>query len=220
MTTGISNVVLVTVDSWRADAVGPHMPVATRLSDRGATFERAFANGNWTPFSFPSLLASRPAFVDTGTIGVTGAPTLASTLSGSGVHTAGFNAGNGFLTSHWGYDQGFDEFDAFIDSTDGYLSRFLATHPTVSSWVAVAKSPARRLAATLRGQSTDRPFTDVSRLVDVEHRGTAFVEDAREPFFLWLHYMDAHTPYVPAPRHLREVSGARLGTQQPLGIHS
>ncbi|MDZ7702315.1 MAG: sulfatase [Halobacteriales archaeon] len=219
MTARTENVVLVTVDSWRADALGDHMPEASSLAAEGARFDRAFAHGNWTPFSFPSILASRPAFADTGEIGVTGGPTLAETLSDAGFATAGFNAANGFLTEHWGYDAGFDEFDSFVTGADGYVSRFLATHPTVSSWVALARSPFRRLAAQARGRTTDRPFADVSKLVDVEERGTAFVESAEEPFFLWLHYMDAHTPYVPAPRYLREVSGARLGTHRMLSAH-
>ncbi|NIS33863.1 MAG: sulfatase-like hydrolase/transferase, partial [Actinobacteria bacterium] len=206
MNAGTDNVVLVTIDSWRADALGDHMPEAASLAADGARFDRAFAHGNWTPFSFPSILASRPAFVDTGDIGVSGGTTLAEALSDAGVATAGFNAANGFLTEHWGYDAGFDEFDAFVSGADGYVSRFLATHPTVASWAALARSPFRRLAARLGGRPTDRPFADVSRLVDVEDRGIGFIESADGPFFLWLHYMDAHTPYVPAPRHLREVS--------------
>jgi arylsulfatase A-like enzyme len=219
MTGSISNVVLFTVDSWRADALGSHMPVASTLAADGTRFDRAFAHGNWTPFSFPSLLASRPAFADSGEIGVSGGTTLAEALSAAGISTAGFNAANGFLTSHWGYDAGFDEFESFVEGADGYLSRFLATHPTVSSWVALAKSPLHRLAATLRGRTTDRPFADVSRLMEVEDRGIDFIETADQPFFLWLHYMDAHTPYVPAPRHLREVSGDRLGTHRMLAAH-
>ncbi|PSP84363.1 sulfatase [Halobacteriales archaeon QS_1_68_17] len=220
MTASISNVVLVTVDSLRADALDQAMPVAAGLADDGAVFERAFAHGNWTPFSFPSLLASRPVFADTGEIGVTGSPTLAAVLSKAGVATGGFNAANGFLTAHWGYDEGFDEFESFVGDPSGRVGRFLAAHPTVAGWAGLAKSPFRRVAATLRGDPTDRPFADASRLTDVEDRATAFLADAEEPFFLWVHYMDAHTPYVPAPRYLRAVSGSRLGTHRMLVAHA
>lgn len=222
----ISNVVLVTVDSLRADALGAydgdrHSPVLNDLADRGTTFDNAFANGNWTPFSFPSIMASRPVFADTGRIGVDGAATLAETLSDAGFATGGFNAANGFLTSHWGYDDGFDEFEPFVASVGSSIySKYLATHPTVEAWLQLATSPARRLSSWLRGGTDDRPFIDTSRMFDVEHAATEFVESTDEPFFLWIHYMDAHTPYVPAPRYIREVSDGLLGTHRMIHAHT
>ena len=222
----VSNVVLVTVDSLRADAIGAYdgdrrTPVLDGLAEAGTVFERAFATGNWTPFSFPSILASRPVFTDTGEIGVEGAPTLAGTLSEAGVATAGFNAANGFLTSHWGYDEGFDEFEPFVASVGSSIySRYLATHPTVEAWLQLAASPIRRIRSKLAGNADDRPFLDTSRMFDVENAATAFLDDAEEPFFLWLHYMDTHTPYVPAPRYIREVSDGFLGTHRMLHAHT
>jgi len=221
----ISNVLLVTVDSLRADAIGPyddrrHTPVLDYLAAHGTVFERAFATGNWTPFSFPSLLASRPVFADTGSIGVTESPTLATTLADEGVATGGFNAANGFLTEHWGYDDGFDEFDAFVtDVGSGRYGRYLATHPTVEAWLQLATSPLRRLRAWVGGDADDRPFLDASRLFAVEDAATSFIADADGPFFCWVHYMDTHTPYVPAPRYIREVSGDRVGTHRMLHAH-
>ena len=225
MTGSVENVVLVTVDSLRRDAVAPyadrHTPTFARLAERGTAFDHAFATGNWTPFSFPSILASRPPFVDTGRIGVDGVRTLATHLSEAGYATAGFNAANGFLTDHWGYDAGFDEFDAFVASVGSSVySRYLATHPTVEAWLQLAASPFRRAASWLRGASDERAFLDTSRGLDVESAATAFLEDRDEPFFLWLHYMDPHTPYVPAPRYVREVSGGRLGTHRMLTAHA
>jgi len=222
----MSNVVLITVDSLRADALGSydehrHSPVLDSLAERGTTFERAFATGNWTPFSFPSILASRPVFADNGGIGVDGVETLAETLSEAGVATAGFNAANGFLTSHWGYEDGFDEFEPFVTSVGSSIySRHLATHPTVEAWLQLATSPVRRAKSWLRGESDDRPFLDTSRMFDVEHAATSFVEETEEPFFLWVHYMDTHTPYVPAPRYIREISSDLLGTHRMLLAHS
>ena len=222
----VSNVLLVTVDSLRADAIGAydqtrHTPVLDRLADRGTVFERAFANGNWTPFSFPSLLASRPVFADNGRIGVTESETLGSTLSADDVATAGFNAANGFLSSHWGYGEGFEEFDSFVANVgSGLYEQYLATHPTVEAWVQFVTSPVRRLRSRLRGKSDSRPFLDASRMFDVEEAATSFIHEQDEPFFLWVHYMDTHTPYMPAPRYIREVSDDRVGTHRMLHAHA
>ncbi|QHS15839.1 sulfatase [haloarchaeon 3A1-DGR] len=224
--TSPSNVVLITVDSLRADAIGPydasrHTPVMDSLADDGTVFERAFATGNWTPFSFPSILASRPVFADTGRIGVSGVPTLAEILSDADVATGGFNAANGFLTSHWDYDDGFDEFEPFVASVGSSIySRYLATHPTVEAWIQLATAPVRRLGSWVRGETDDRPFLDTSRMFDVEHAATAFIEDTDAPFFLWIHYMDTHTPYVPAPRYIREVSDGLVGTHRMIHAHT
>lgn len=225
-TNEVSNVVLVTVDSLRADAVSPydadrHTPVIDSIADSGTVFDRAFATGNWTPFSFPSMLSSRPVFADSGGIGVEESTTLAEALSDEGIETGGFNAANGFLTTHWGYDDGFDEFDSFVANVGSSVySRYLATHPTVEAWLQLAASPVRRAGSWLRGETDDRPFLDTSRMFDVEHAASSFMEEASSPFFLWVHYMDAHTPYVPAPRYIREVSSDRLGTHRMLLAHT
>ena len=218
----VSNVVLVTVDSLRADATGEgHTPTIDRLADDGTAFERAFATGNWTPFSFPSILASQAVFADSDGIGVHEGTTLAERLSEAGYATAGFNAANGFLTSHWGYDAGFDEFESFVASVGSSVySRYLATHPTVEAWLQLATSPFRRLASKLKGERDDQAFLDASRGLDVETAATQFLQDTDRPFFLWLHYMDPHTPYVPAPRYIREVSDDRLGTHRMLAAHA
>ncbi len=222
--TDSTNVVLITVDSLRTDAIEPYSeeyrtPVLGRLAEQGTVFEHAFATGNWTPFSFPGLLASRPVFADSGTIGVDRSETLADALSAAGISTGGFNAANGFLTPHWGYDSGFEEFESFVAEAGSVYGRYLAAHPTVEAWLQLASSPVRRLVSRARGEDDGRPFMDASRMVDLERRATGFVDETDEPFFLWIHYMDAHTPYAPAPRYFRQVSSSTLGTPQMLLAH-
>jgi len=90
----------------------------------------------------------------------------------------------------------------------------------VEAWIQLASSPIRRLGSKLRGDDDDRPFLDASRMFDVEDAATGFVDDTDEPFFLWVHYMDTHTPYVPAPRYIREVSDGIVGTHQMLHAHA
>ena len=225
----VSNTVLITVDSLRADAISPyadrgHTPTLQRLADRGTVFENAFATGNWTPFSFPSILASRPVFADSGRIGVVDSPSLPAILADNDIATGGFNAANGFLTSHWGYDKGFDTFEPFVASVgSGIYSRYLASHPTLEAWVQLATSPLRRARSWLSGNGDDRPFFDTSRMFDIEQGATEFLEAQQtndQPFFLWIHYMDPHTPYVPAPRYIRAVSDDTVGTHRMLRAHA
>ena len=204
----LRGVVVVTVDSLRADATTA-MPTLQSLGDRGSQFERAFATGNWTPFSFPSLLGADPVFTADGALGPSDRPTLAEALSDAGVETAGFNAANGFLTPHWGYDRGFDRFEAFTDGT-GWLD----AHPTVHGWLQFAGWPLRRLRDRLAGNA-NRHAVDASKLLAVEERASDFLESVDDRFFMWVHLMDTHTPYVPAPRYLREVTDGSVG---PLGM--
>lgn len=221
----VENVVLITVDSLRASAVGGSpetdtTPELDRLADGGVTFENAFAHGNWTPFSFPGILGSRSVFAESETIGLPDSPTLAEVLQQAGVTTGGFNASNGFLTPHWEYDRGFDEFESFIGGEEmSRYQQYLAAHPTVNAWVQMATSPIRRLVHRLRYGRRNRPFADTSRMLTTEDRASQFIEKSEEPFFLWIHYMDTHTPYVPAPQHLREVTDRGIQTHRLLRAH-
>jgi uncharacterized sulfatase len=214
-----AGVLLVTIDSLRADAVDETVaPTLATLRDCGTTVENAFAHGNWTPFSFPALLGSEHVFDDGGTIGVGTGPSLAERLSAAGVATGGFNAANGFLTPHWGYDRGFDRFQTCLE--DGHLlgSRYVAAHPTVQAWLRFLSTPARRVGARLRGTEVS-PVENTAKLHDVEAGAADFLAGADTPFFCWVHYMDLHTPYVPAPRHVRAVSGDRTGVVRLLRSH-
>jgi len=215
--------VLITIDSLRSDAIGPsasgHAPTLASLSERGTTFENAFAHGNWTPFSFPSILASRPVFASSGEVGLPDSATLAEVLRDEGVRTAGINAANGFLTDHWGYDRGFDDFLTYVSNTgSGAHSKYLTAHPTVHGWVQLAGVSLRGAVDHVRGTERDRRIEAGAR--DVGARARTFVERAEPPFFLWLHYMDAHTPYVPAPRHVKHVTGDRIGLLRTLRAHA
>jgi len=220
-----SNIVLVTVDSLRSDIISHNAddrrtPEIGSLAESGTVFENAFAHGNWTPFSFPGILASQPVFAESDDIGLPGSPVLAEVLREAGLRTGGFNASNGFLTAYWGYDRGFDAFEAFIGGEDpSKYERYLAAHPTVHAWLQVAGSPFRRLAHRFRHGSGSQPFTDTSRLLDIENGAVEFIQNAGEGFFLWVHYMDAHTPYVPAPQHLREVSDGQFETHRLVRAH-
>ncbi|WP_435344448.1 sulfatase [Haloarchaeobius sp. HRN-SO-5] len=223
MSTDARATVLITVDSLRADAVdlesgSSHTPTLQSLADRATVFENAFAQGNWTPFSFPSILGGTPVFAEGPRIGVGTGPTLAETLRRSGVETGGFNASNGFLTAYWGYDRGFDAFETFHAEASNPVSKFFSAHPTWQAWAQFATQPARSTVRKLRGEET-YPAENTSRMRDVENAAVSFIEDADGSFFCWIHYMDTHTPYVPAPANVREVTDEDFGTLRMISPH-
>ncbi|HXT22838.1 MAG TPA: sulfatase [Thermoanaerobaculia bacterium] len=163
------NIVLVLVDTLRADHVGcygaarPTTPSLDRLlASRGVVFERAYAQAPWTIPSVASLMSARWP----GEIWRTEAeaytlparlPTLAGELRRLGYDTAGF-FGNPTLLRGNGFAAGFDTFFT-PDDPRAALERLHADELT------------RRVQGWLATRGDDKPF------------------------FLYVHYMDPHDPY-------------------------
>ncbi len=193
------NLILLTIDSLSADhAIADRMPVLHRFARRCVSFSQAFSQGPFTAFSMPSLFTGRyPCRLAPMARGlssanlehqagrvVRGTPTLAACLRDSGYHTAGFHS-NPLLSRLFGFDQGFDYFydDVFH---------------VKSSW---SQNIQLNISRAQRIWRTD-PYLSARNL---HKRVLAWLTTAPEPFFLWIHYMDAHGPYL-ARKVLRNVS--------------
>jgi arylsulfatase A-like enzyme len=179
------DVLLITVDTLRADRLGvygydvPTSPNIDRLASRGVRF--ADTSAQW-PKTWPSM-ASMLTGAYPKTIGVnyrsrTLHPTLlllGEVFQKEGYRTAAVVA-NVNVGARFGFNQGFDEF--------------------VESW---RESWSR--------EAGDAPFKqqrpgDVKRFTNariVTDHGLRWLEqsDPDKPFFLWLHYIDPHGPYLP-----------------------
>lgn len=184
------NVLVVTVDSLRADHVGcvRSSPVRTpnidEIGETGTVFTAAYAQGPFTTFSMPSLFSGRyPSALDyvefsDDIVGVYPGEetTMGEAFSREGYDTAGFHS-NPLLSELFGFDSGFDVFSA-----DMPLSGF-----GVPDRLQLLTTKLRRLVrkhAYLPADSiTDRAAGWLSR------------RDSEDPFFLWTHYMDVHGPY-------------------------
>ncbi|MGC1649296.1 MAG: sulfatase, partial [Candidatus Sulfotelmatobacter sp.] len=193
----------------------PVTPFLDSLAKRSAVFTDAIVAGAPTYFSFPAILASRyPLALGRDILGI--APheqTIASTLQGSGYRTAAFVAGNPYLSSRFGYNQGFDTFHDFLNSIPegepslpensfrSTFNRFLqssASHNTLTAaayeelyfWYCQRRSAAQDLSMDALRRY---PAADVV----VDQACSWLNQLAGEPFFLWLHLMDPHHPYYP-----------------------
>jgi arylsulfatase A-like enzyme/cytochrome c-type biogenesis protein CcmH/NrfG len=176
-----ANVVLVTIDTLRADRVSPALtPAIEALARRGARFTNARSTAPLTAPAHASLLTGLlPPSHGVRLNGAhrlrPGEPTLARLLQSHGYRTGAF-VGAYVLDSRFGLDQGFDTYDDEIPR---------------------AENETGALEAERRG--------DV-----VAARAVAWVrampQDGR-PFFLWMHVYDPHAPYAAPAEWLARANG-------------
>jgi arylsulfatase A-like enzyme/Flp pilus assembly protein TadD len=166
------NVLLVTIDTLRADRLGcysrEHLetPNIDRLAEKGTIFTKAFAHASTTlPAHVSILLGTVPLYHgvhDNGTFRVEDRfLTLAEHLKSHGYSTGAY-IGAYPLDSRFGLAQGFDVYD------EDY-----------------------------RGKSTQKLSFIERKAGDVADRATEWLEKQEARWFLWVHCFDPHDPYDP-----------------------
>lgn len=184
MTDMTRDVVLVTVDALRADAVSKLPRTSHHFEE--ATQATAITAGAATNWVFPALLSGSyytDAYNDAGTL-ADGLVSLPDVLAAEGYSTGAFLGFNPYL-SKW--RRRFDEF--WNGGLTGRDEQWYA-HP-VQKWLN-------------RGYRT--------ALLQKRVAGSTVLERAREwydrqsgPCFLWVHLMEPHKPYYPGLRAGREI---------------
>lgn len=165
----MQNVLLVSIDSLRADHLGCYgyprntSPNLDRLAAAGYRFENAVSQASWTLPSHASLLTSRhPSShgVDRSRRKLgSRTETLAMWLKAMGFYTGAVVSGP-FMKRLYGFDRGFHEYDDELAGVDN-------PHSVVTS---------------------DRIHEKVKDFLD---------RHGNRPFFLFLHYWDVHYDYNP-----------------------
>ena len=167
------NVVLVTIDTLRADALssygGPaHTPNIDALAAQGARFTFAHAHSVVTLPSHTTILGGQLPYEhgirdNSGFRVKEGTATLATWLKAAGYHTGAF-VGGFPLTKRFGLTPGFDEYDDQMPEMHGALAISLPERPADA----------------------------------VVSRAMKWIETRQEQkFFAWVHVFDAHSPYKP-----------------------
>lgn len=212
------NLVLVSWDTVRADVLslyggaGLATPEADRLAAEGWLFEDAVAVASITGPSHASMLTGRyPPVHGLRSNGATaiadGVPTLAELLHEAGYRTAGFAAAYPML-GKFGFARGFESYDDRLPA--GLALRVSKLGRRNFLWLAaVASLSDRAPAAALPGDEVNRRVADWLRGLDDDG-------DDR-PFFLFVHYYDAHGPFTP-PSPWREQALAAAGAAHPPAV--
>ncbi|MBK7875877.1 MAG: sulfatase-like hydrolase/transferase [Planctomycetes bacterium] len=190
------NVLLITLDTTRADALGCYAPRPgltpnlDALARESVVFDRARTVAPLTLPAHASMLTGlyppRHGARDNGLVPVpTSARTAAELLSDAGYDTAAFVSA-AVLDASWGIAQGFRAFDAPPPAPPG-----AAVHIDERG----GRETTERALAWLGGNAS----------------GAAPRREGA-PFFAWVHLFDAHAPYEPAPEFLAQANGdAYLG---------
>jgi arylsulfatase A-like enzyme len=247
------SLVLITVDCLRADHVGflgysrPVTPFLDSLAENNTVFSNAIVAGTPTYFSFPGIMASRyPLALGRDVVGI--APqetTLATALHDAGYATAAFLAGNPYLSSRFGYDQGFDVFHDFLHKgsaietnvSDGDAETARETKKRLSKLNLLLQAGSRRTHLTASAYDElyfwygqwcsrrQRPTMDRLRrypaaniLVDQACSWLSRLEST--PFFLWLHLMDPHHPYYPPEEALSSLNSMPMTARRACFLNS
>ncbi len=199
------NVVLLTIDCLRADRLSCEAfgrtttPFLGRLASEAVVFSNAFATGPRTAESFPGILTSTfPLMYSSGYALTDRRTSIAEVLFGSGYTTAAFHS-NPYLSTNYGYDKGFAVFwDSLemaspVSSLGHRLSLCLKKETPLYRFL-------RRLSALWHTSRMVEPFV---RAETLNAKSIQWLEYAPDAFFLWLHYMDPHYPYLPGKAYLR-----------------
>lgn len=170
------SILLVTIDTLRADRVGAYGDALARtphldaLARGGLAFERAYAP---TPLTLPShttlmtgLLPPAHGVRGNGAFALGPGPaTLAEALRARGLRTAAF-VGGFPLSRRFGLDRGFEHYDDRMEKAPGLHFEF-------------AERRAGEVVAAARG----------------------WLAQAAGPVFVWVHLFDPHAPYDPPPAY-------------------
>jgi arylsulfatase A-like enzyme len=179
------NVILISVDTLRADALGVGgsavpTPTFDRLASEGTVFEWALAPTSLTAPSHASLFTGlgplRHGLRKNGQVLADDLDTLAERFRARGYATGAF-VSSFVLDPRFGWAQGFDDYDATFSVAGATIPKELG----------------------MPGQFFHKHDFDGfdRRAQPTTERALAWLADVEEPYFLFVHYIDPHDPYRP-----------------------
>jgi arylsulfatase A-like enzyme len=200
------NVLFLVLDTVRAIDLGLYgydlatTPRLDALARRGIVFENAFATSSWTLPSHLSMFTGRfPHEFDADRLWppATRFTTVADVLAQRGYRTGGFVANFFYTTGETGLAQGFQTWEDYPLSLDElfFSTELFQLYKGARNWL-ILRQHAPKSSATVSAQFLDW------------QAGTGGA-----PFFAFLNYFDAHSPYTAPDSLLRRF--ARRATTRP-----
>lgn len=199
----MDDVLLITIDSLRADHVGYHgyhrdtTPIIDGWAADSCRFMNTFAHAGGTKYAFPSILTGVTPLMYGGHDMVSNEQTIVSEVfQEAGYRTGGIHS-NLYLSRDYGYDRGFDYF--FDSKTQSSLTsrarQYVKNHLSESFIYPFLQEIYDGIEST-GGVNIGSYHVPGDEITD---KAIQFLrkDDSDKPTFLWVHYMDVHHPFLP-----------------------
>lgn len=184
-------IILITVDTLRPDFLSsyepksPHTPNIDQLARDGLLFTKAVSPAPWTLPSIASIMTGLSPSVHMATTRSSKLQdeltTLAEYMLNAGYFTGGIGS-NPFLGPQYGTSQGFLEYNFFPKKKTDYSLGSVILH--------------RAFPERFQSEASTSDVTKLAiRWLESNHQRN---------FFLWIHYLDPHSPYSPPTDFLPE----------------
>lgn len=210
------NIVMVTWDSVRADHTPMYgyerntCPFVNEMAQEGIVFDDTYVSAVGTPASFSGVFTGE----HTSGVHINATPEywqavnqeatlLPEVLQREGYHTGGFHF-NALMSRHFGWGSGWDVYEDYLwgDSAENGATGVKGVVFDTLQKVGMANF-AVHFKKMLTGEMTSRWE---AMWPDIE----SFVEEAPEPWFLWVLLIDTHHPwYAPVDYHAWDQRGVR-----------
>jgi len=188
------NVILAVMDAVRPDHLSCYgysrktTPNIDKIAEDGLLFENAFSATSWTPPShasiFTGMYPSQHGVLGKNLYLDEEIPTIAEIFSSKGYETLGICI-TPWVGSQTGLDRGFIKF--ISESSRGYLDGF--SHRLSLDWIIFCLETDIRFMVYNWGKQA-RFFQEIKEwILNSQKRN--------KPFFIFVNYFDAHTPYAP-----------------------
>ena len=204
----IKYVFLITVDSLRYDYSKKYMTFMNNFFEKhGTIYNKVYTHGPGTPASFPAILTSSYPLMYKGYPYITRQRKLLSeVLKSNGFITIGI-APNPYLSRFFGYSRGYsiylDEFNLFSwnskkDISKKTLKRIFKT--VLGNDKADVVKYLKHFALfgnpiTISANKLTKISLEILKRTIKKTRG-------KKKLFMWIHYMNVHSPYFPSLKHM------------------
>ncbi len=231
--------ILITIDCLRRDRLKVYdykkdiLPNINKLSKESFIFNNAIANGSNTAPSFYSLFTSELPSMKTSYAPLPlNKKTFYKILKNNRIKTCGIHS-NPHLGIYCNYNIGFDDFydmfkkPQYYSSKKQFVNLIYLLNEKILEFFSLKKYIKKirdrffkRFKLILKKSASQKVESPYLNARNITAKSLEWLKkNFNKKFFLWIHFMDAHTPYFPSNNSIKKVSDQYISDETKLYIN-